>query len=105
MHTRRPCFTTWSFCIHHPALPSVTVIEARELLGTFDTSLREYAARKLVSRGVRLRRVRARTSAHQLAQRKMWVGESGGQARSQLMDTGLCINVCVCVCVHAKKTV
>lgn len=36
----------------------VTVIEAKELLGTFDGSLREYAARKLVSQGVKLRRVR-----------------------------------------------
>lgn len=37
----------------------VTVIEAKELLGTFDGSLREYAARKLVAQGVKLRRVRA----------------------------------------------
>jgi hypothetical protein len=36
----------------------VTVIEAKELLGTFDGSLREYAARKLVAQGVKLRRVR-----------------------------------------------
>ena len=36
----------------------VTVIEAKELLGTFDESLREYAARKLVAQGVKLRRVR-----------------------------------------------
>jgi NADH:ubiquinone reductase (non-electrogenic) len=35
----------------------VTVIEAKELLGTFDGSLREYAARKLVAQGVKLRRV------------------------------------------------
>lgn len=34
----------------------VTVIEAKELLGTFDGSLREYAARKLVAQGVKLRR-------------------------------------------------
>lgn len=41
-----------------PVLPCrVTVIEAKELLGTFDGSLREYAARKLVSQGVKLRRV------------------------------------------------
>jgi hypothetical protein len=33
------------------------VIEAKELLGTFDGSLREYAARKLVAQGVKLRRV------------------------------------------------
>lgn len=35
----------------------MTVIEAKELLGTFDGSLREYAARKLVAQGVKLRRV------------------------------------------------
>jgi hypothetical protein len=35
------------------------VIEAKELLGTFDGSLREYAARKLVAQGVKLRRVGA----------------------------------------------
>eukprot|EP00775_Hariotina_reticulata_P010169 gene10167-10329_t len=34
----------------------VTVIEAKELLGTFDGSLREYAARKLIARGVKLRK-------------------------------------------------
>lgn len=34
----------------------VTVIEAKELLGTFDGSLREYAARKLVAQGVKLRK-------------------------------------------------
>jgi len=39
-------------CVHR-----VTVIEAKELLGTFDGSLREYAARKLVAQGVKLRRV------------------------------------------------
>lgn len=33
------------------------MIEAKELLGTFDGSLREYAARKLVAQGVKLRRV------------------------------------------------
>jgi NADH:ubiquinone reductase (non-electrogenic) len=36
----------------------VTVVEAKELLGTFDGSLREYAARKLVAQGVKLRKVR-----------------------------------------------
>lgn len=35
----------------------VTVVEAKELLGTFDGSLREYAARKLVAQGVKLRKV------------------------------------------------
>ncbi|KAF8061375.1 NDA1 [Scenedesmus sp. PABB004] len=34
----------------------VTVIEAKELLGSFDGSLREYAARKLVAQGVKLRK-------------------------------------------------
>uniref|UniRef100_A0A383VNM9 NADH:ubiquinone reductase (non-electrogenic) n=1 Tax=Tetradesmus obliquus TaxID=3088 RepID=A0A383VNM9_TETOB len=34
----------------------VTVVEAKELLGTFDGSLREYAARKLVAQGVKLRK-------------------------------------------------
>jgi hypothetical protein len=52
--------------------PRVTVIEAKELLGTFDGSLREYAARKLVAQGVKLRRVRpagmGRTGAHHLPQ-------------------------------------
>lgn len=32
----------------------VTVIEANELMGMFDASLREYAARALVSAGVHL---------------------------------------------------
>jgi NADH:ubiquinone reductase (non-electrogenic) len=32
------------------------VIEAREVLGSFDASLREYAARKLVRQGVQLRK-------------------------------------------------
>jgi NADH dehydrogenase FAD-containing subunit len=35
---------------------SVTLIEAKELLGSFDGSLREYAARKLVRQGIQLRR-------------------------------------------------
>ncbi|GFR52047.1 hypothetical protein Agub_g14566, partial [Astrephomene gubernaculifera] len=34
----------------------ITLVEARELLGTFDASLREYAARKLMRRGVALRK-------------------------------------------------
>ncbi|KXZ48051.1 hypothetical protein GPECTOR_30g146 [Gonium pectorale] len=34
----------------------VTLVEARELLGSFDASLREYAARKLIRRGVVLRK-------------------------------------------------
>ena len=34
----------------------VTVIEANELLGMFDSGLREYAARKLVMAGVHLMR-------------------------------------------------
>jgi NADH:ubiquinone reductase (non-electrogenic) len=34
----------------------VTLIEAREVLGSFDTSLREYAAHKLIKRGVQLRK-------------------------------------------------
>ncbi len=37
--------------------PSVTLIEAKELLGSFDLRLREYAARKLTSRGVQLLKV------------------------------------------------
>jgi hypothetical protein len=40
-----------------PLPRSVTLIEAKELLGTFDGSLREYAARKLVRQGVKLRKV------------------------------------------------
>ena len=39
-----------------PAPVQVTVIEANELLGSFDARLREYAARKLVRAGVRLMR-------------------------------------------------
>ena len=35
----------------------VTLIEGKELLGSFDGSLREYAARKLVRAGVVLRKV------------------------------------------------
>jgi NADH:ubiquinone reductase (non-electrogenic) len=35
---------------------SITLVEARELLGTFDASLREYAAARLTRRGVQLRR-------------------------------------------------
>ena len=35
----------------------VTLVEARELLGSFDASLREYAARKLIQGGVLLRKV------------------------------------------------
>ncbi|KAG2490335.1 hypothetical protein HYH03_011284 [Edaphochlamys debaryana] len=34
----------------------VTMVEARELLGSFDASLREYAARKLMKRGVVLKK-------------------------------------------------
>lgn len=34
----------------------VTLIEAKELLGSFDASLREYAARKLTRQGVKLRK-------------------------------------------------
>jgi len=34
----------------------VTIIEAKEILGTFDYSLREYAAQKMSKRGVRLHR-------------------------------------------------
>ncbi|GBF90543.1 internal alternative NAD(P)H-ubiquinone oxidoreductase, mitochondrial-like [Raphidocelis subcapitata] len=34
----------------------VTMIEAKELLGSFDGSLREYAARKLTRQGIRLRK-------------------------------------------------
>jgi len=34
----------------------VTLIEAKEVLGSFDASLREYAARKLIRRGVQLRK-------------------------------------------------
>jgi len=34
----------------------VTVVEAREVLGSFDASLREYAARKLIRSGVNLRK-------------------------------------------------
>ncbi|GLI68456.1 hypothetical protein VaNZ11_012878 [Volvox africanus] len=34
----------------------VTLVEARELLGSFDASLREYAARKLIRRGVVLKK-------------------------------------------------
>jgi hypothetical protein len=41
----------------------VTVVEAKELLGTFDGSLREYAARKLVAQGVKLRKVRQRVAS------------------------------------------
>ncbi|KAJ9514051.1 hypothetical protein QJQ45_021142 [Haematococcus lacustris] len=37
-------------------LNSITLVEAREVLGSFDPSLREYAARKLVQRGVQLRK-------------------------------------------------
>ena len=36
----------------------VTLIEAKELLGSFDASLREYAARKLTRQGIKLRKVR-----------------------------------------------
>ncbi|KIY99634.1 NADH dehydrogenase [Monoraphidium neglectum] len=36
---------------------SVTLIEAKELLGSFDASLREYAARKLTRQGIKLRKV------------------------------------------------
>lgn len=51
-----PCKLTCTWpCTHE--LCRVTVIEAKELLGTFDGSLREYAARKLVAQGVKLRRV------------------------------------------------
>jgi NADH:ubiquinone reductase (non-electrogenic) len=35
---------------------SITLVEARELLGTFDVALREYAAARLTKRGVLLRR-------------------------------------------------
>lgn len=38
-------------------LPRVTLVEAKELLGSFDGSLREYAARKLVKQGILLRKV------------------------------------------------
>ncbi|EFJ46064.1 hypothetical protein VOLCADRAFT_63040, partial [Volvox carteri f. nagariensis] len=38
----------------------VTLVEARELLGSFDASLREYAARKLIRRGVVLRKASLR---------------------------------------------
>eukprot|EP00955_Chlamydomonas_euryale_P091392 364617-Chlamydomonas_euryale.AAC.3 len=34
----------------------VTLVEAREVLGSFDSSLREYAARKLIKLGVELRK-------------------------------------------------
>jgi NADH:ubiquinone reductase (non-electrogenic) len=32
----------------------ITIVEANELLGSFDTRLREYTARKLVKEGVQL---------------------------------------------------
>lgn len=48
---------------HAPYSPTpngrVTLIEAKELLGSFDASLREYAARKLTRQGIKLRKVRA----------------------------------------------
>lgn len=58
------------YCLHHPYCPHcayclycpphthhrLTLVEARELLGSFDPSLREYAARKLIKRGVQLRK-------------------------------------------------
>lgn len=40
-----------------PLARRVTMIEAKELLGSFDGSLREYAARKLTRQGIRLRKV------------------------------------------------
>jgi hypothetical protein len=40
-----------------PPLHRVTLVEAKELLGSFDGSLREYAARKLVKQGILLRKV------------------------------------------------
>jgi NADH:ubiquinone reductase (non-electrogenic) len=36
------------------APPQITLIEANELLGSFDARLREYAARNLVKAGVQL---------------------------------------------------
>lgn len=34
----------------------MTLIEGKEILGSFDASLREYAARKLIKQGVQLRK-------------------------------------------------
>ena len=49
MRVQHACNTT---CMQHTLHHRVTIIEARELLGTFDGSLREYAARQLVAQGV-----------------------------------------------------
>lgn len=39
-----------------PVTRSVTMVEAKEVLGSFDASLREYAARMLIKHGVTLRK-------------------------------------------------
>lgn len=73
----------------------MTVVEAKELLGTFDGSLREYAARKLVSRGVKLRKVRVMLLCACL------LGASCRMPRTAVMDAGLevaCMkHSCVCL--------
>ncbi len=43
------------------AARSITLIEAKELLGSFDGAMREYAARRLTRAGVLLRRARGLT--------------------------------------------
>ena len=58
----------------------ITLIEARELLGTFDVHLREYAAGKLMRQGVDLRRgVVKRVEAKQIVLQAR--GGGGGRAR------------------------
>lgn len=52
-----PALTPHPTFFHRPSHPNrVTVVEAREVLGSFDASLRQYAARKLIRRGVALRK-------------------------------------------------
>ena len=60
----------------------MTLIEAKELLGSFDTSLREYAARKLIKRGVILRKgvVKQVTATTIQLQVGVQLGQGGGSA-------------------------
>ncbi|KAG2422820.1 hypothetical protein HXX76_015764 [Chlamydomonas incerta] len=59
----------------------VTLVEARELLGSFDASLREYAARKLIRRGVVLRK----GVVHELTPREVVLKDG------TVLPYGLCI--------------
>ncbi|GLC44559.1 hypothetical protein PLESTB_000059900 [Pleodorina starrii] len=59
----------------------VTLVEARELLGSFDASLREYAARKLIRQGVVLRK----GVVHEVTEREVVLKDG------TVLPYGLCI--------------